>query len=57
MIPNYSAQDWAKMPFKQKWDIAVELEKDGIVFEDWLAGIKMLWPKEVHLHKAHWRHR
>jgi len=55
MIPNYSAQDWAKMTFKEKWDIAVELDKQGVTMEDFEAHLRTLWPPEKKLPKAHWR--
>ena len=57
MIPNYSAQDYKKLKKKDKDKLVKDLEKEDRNLEDYEVEIKTMWPKEVHLHKAHWGKR
>jgi len=54
MIPNYSAQGYKLLTKEQKEAIEEELKTDGRTYDDWLAEIKAMWPKEVKLPKAKW---
>lgn len=56
-MKNLSAQDWKKLAKKDKDKLEAELAKNGETLEDYEARIKRLWPREVKLPKAQWRHR
>ena len=55
MIKNYNAYDYKHLKKKDKDDLIKELEQDGRSIEDFEIEIKLSWPSERILPKAHWR--
>ena len=56
-VPTYSAQDYKKLKQKDKDKLIEDLKKEEMTLEDYEAEIKLSWPSERILPKAHWRVR